>query len=709
MATGEYLLEVRSEEIPARMLEPGVRELATRVFEELMARGIGPREVETGYTPRRLVLVLSGLPGREPDREEQVMGPPVRAAFTPDGSPTPALTGFAKRTGVEPDQLARVQTEKGEYLAATKKTKGRATRDILTEIVPRILAGISWAKTMRWGSGEGPWVRPIHGIVSLLDGEVVPFGLFGIAAGEGTVGHPTLSPEPFRVKDVESYRRELAARSIEVRPAERHRVLLETMRSRAEALDGRLVEDEPLLDKLSSLCEIPGVMEGSFHEDFLELPSEVLATSLRDHQSALTVEPRDSEEAANGSGRLLPLFLTVMDRPDDPIGRTRSGNEWVVAARLADARFFYGEDRRAGLARRAEQLERLTFQERLGSYADKTSRLVGLATSLCEMLGWSEAAPTAAAAARLLKVDLATEMVKEFTSLQGVMGGIYAREEGQPEEVWQAVYDQYMPASTEDRIPRGRIGQVAGLADRLDTLVGIFGLGLIPTGSRDPFGLRRAAQGVVRIALEGGLPLDLEEAAARAAVLYGDRLTRGAEQILDDLRPFLHDRMRYVLGLAGYAYDEIEAALAMGGANLPDLRARVDALHRVREEPGFLTVVLAAKRIVNILKDAPEEALDEHFLAEPAEKDLYAAFQGLRSEVEEAAAAGDYERCLRRIAGLAPVLDRFFVDVLVMDPDPRIRRNRIALLQAIHRTVSRTARLTEVVVDKAEARARAGT
>lgn len=289
------------------------------------------------------------------------------------------------------------------------------------------------------------------------------------------------------------------------------------------------------------------------------------------------------------------------------------------------------------------------------------------------------------------------------------MGGIYAREEGQPEEVWQAVYDQYMPASTEDRIPRGRIGQVAGLADRLDTLVGIFGLGLIPTGSRDPFGLRRAAQGVVRIALEGGLPIDLEEAAARAAVHYSDRLTRSSEQILDDLRPFLHDRVRYVLGLAGYAYDEIEAALAAGGSNLPDLKARVDALHRVREEPGFLTVVLAAKRIVNILKDAPEETLDEQFLAEPAEKDLYAAFQGLRSEVEEAAAAGEYERCLRRIAGLAPVLDRFFVDVLVMDPDPRIRSNRIALLQAIHRTVSRTARLTEVVVDKAEARARAGT
>ncbi|HEX6862407.1 MAG TPA: glycine--tRNA ligase subunit beta, partial [Thermoanaerobaculia bacterium] len=319
MPQGEYLLEVRSEEIPARMLEPGVRELATRVFEELMARGLGPSEVETGYSPRRLVLILNGVPEREPDREEQVLGPPVSAAFAPDGSPKPALAGFAKKVGLEPDQLSRVKTDKGEYLAAVKKTEGRPTKEVLAEIVPRILTGISWAKTMRWGSGEGPWVRPVHGIVSLLDGEVVPFDLFGIPAGDRTVGHPTLTPEPFRVRGVEEYRKELAARSLEVHPAERRRVLLETMRSRAEALGGRLVEDGPLLDKLAALCEVPGVMEGGFHEDFLELPAEVLATSLRDHQSALTVE------SPNGDHELMPYFLTVMDRPDDPIGRTRSG------------------------------------------------------------------------------------------------------------------------------------------------------------------------------------------------------------------------------------------------------------------------------------------------------------------------------------------------------------------------------------------------
>src|SRR5947199_995068 len=268
MPRGEFLLEVRSEESPARMLEPGVRELATRVFEELMARGLGPREVETGFTPRRLVLILSGFPEREPDREEQVMGPPVRAAFGADGAPTPALLGFAKRTGLEPDQLARVKTDKGEYLAATRKIDGRATRDVLAEIVPRNLAGISWAKTMRWGSGEGPWVRPVHGIVSLLDGEVVPFELFGIAAGDRSEGHPTLSPSIFRVESVADYRRHLAARAIEVSPAARQRVLQSTMWTRAEALGGRLVEDPELIEKLAAICEIPGVMEGKFGDAF---------------------------------------------------------------------------------------------------------------------------------------------------------------------------------------------------------------------------------------------------------------------------------------------------------------------------------------------------------------------------------------------------------------------------------------------------------
>ncbi len=700
---GEFLLEVRAEEIPARMLEPGTRELATRVFEELMARGVGPREVETGYTPRRLVLILSGLPEREADREEQVLGPPVRAAYNAEGAPTPALLGFAKRCGVAPEELVRIATEKGEYLAAKQHTTGRATREILSELIPRILAGISWPKAMRWGAGDGPWVRPVQGMLALLDGEVVPMTFFDVAAGDSTIGHPILSPAPFAVTGAADYREKLTALGIEVRHAARRGRLHTAMTAEAEALGGKLVEDDPLLDKLAALCEIPGVMSGAFDPAFLSLPAEVLATSLRDHQSALTVE---------GPEGLMPAFLTVMDRPDDPIGRVRSGNEYVVAARLADARFFYGEDRKGKLAPKASRLASLGFHERLGTYGEKAERLARLAEAIGRRLGSdAQEIEQAVEAAKLLKVDLTTEMVKEFTSLQGIVGGIYAREDGHPEAVWQAIYDQYQPASTEDAIPRGRVGRIAGLADRLDTLVGIFGLGLIPTGSKDPFGLRRAAQGVVRIALEGGLSLDLEAIAREAVGFYGAKLTRSADEVLALLRPFLFDRIRHVLGLLGYAYDEIEAALGAtggsgGAASLPDLRARVAALKKVRGEERFLSVVLSAKRIANIVKDAPEHDLEAASLVEPAERELFDAFAELRAEIVEAMAERDYERVLFRTADLAPVLDKFFVDVLVMDPDPAIRANRIALLQAIHRTVSRTAKLTEMVEDKAELRGR---
>lgn len=687
----EYLLEVRAEEIPARMLEPAVRHLATRTFEELMALGLAPKEVEAGFTPRRLVLMLRGVPERERDRQEREVGPPAQVAWK-DGEPTRALQGFARRCGVKPEALERIETDKGEYVAATLDIPGRPTPEVLGELVPRVLHEISWPKQMRWGSGEGPWVRPVHGLVSLFGGEVVPFRLFDLDAGRTTVGHPVLSPEPFEVDGIKGYLERLGERHIEVRPGPRRKALEAALRSKAEELEGTLVEDDELLDKLTAICEIPGVMAGSFARSFLELPREVLVASLKDHQSALTVE--------SPSGDLLPHFLTVMDRPDDPAGRVRSGNEWVVTARLEDARFFHGEDKKVRLADRVGDLEHLTFHEKLGSYADKAKRIAELAELLCRELGRDDDVPAAVEAATLLKADLTTAMVAEFTSLQGVIGGIYAREEGYPEEVWQAIYDQYLPASVDDRVPRGRIGKVVSLADRIDTLVGIFGLSLIPTGSRDPFGLRRAAQGVVRIALEGEMPLDLDLVAAKAARLYGDQLERSGEQILDTLRPFLYDRIRYLLGHLGYAYDEIEAALAVGGDDLPDLEARVKALHKVREEETFLSVVLAAKRIVNIVKDQAEHTLRPEALVEPAEKALYEAHKRLKGEIEATAEAHDYEQALAKVGEFAEVLDRFFVEVLVMDENERLRQNRIALLQAIHRVLTRIARLTEMVVER---------
>jgi glycyl-tRNA synthetase beta chain len=697
--TGELLLEVLAEEIPARMLEAAIKELATRTFEDLMGRGVGPRELETGFTPRRLVLVLKGLPAKAGDVEELVTGPPSSAAFAADGTPTRAAIGFAQRLGLAPEALERVRTEKGEYVAGRKHTAGRPTIEILAEVLSRVLLGIGWAKTMKWGSGTGPWVRPVHGLLALFDGEVVPMELFGVRAGRETVGHPTLSPGAFAVTDSADYRARLAERGIEVRFDARCRRLEDEMGARAAAHGGTLVDDPALLAKLGAICEVPGVMEGAFDRGLLALPREVLGTSLRDHQSAFTVEK---------DGAMLPLFLTVMDRPDDPVGRVRAGNEWVVAARLADARFFWEEDRKVPLAEHAERLGHLAFHEKLGSYQAKAGRIATLAGDICSRLGWNDERPAAERAAALLKADLVTNMVKEFTSLQGVMGGIYAREGGEPEAVWQAIYDQYLPGTTEEPLPRGRAGLACGLADRLDTLAGMFGLRMIPTGTKDPFGLRRATQGLLRIVLERELPLDLVELLGSAVGLYGGAVKRTAEEVRADFAPFLVDRLRYLLGREGLAYDEIEAALAgfPGGAERPvtDVAARARALHEVRGERAFLGVVLAAKRIANITKGQPDHPLAEAVLAEPAERALHEAHARLSSGIDAALGRHDYAAALRSIAGLAADLERFFDEVMVMAEEPAVRENRLALLQGIGRTLSRAAGLTEMVVEKAEYR-----
>ena len=403
------------------------------------------------------------------------------------------------------------------------------------------------------------------------------------------------------------------------------------MRARAEALGGRLVEDPALLDKLAAICEIPGVMEGRFGDAFLELPAEVLATSLRDHQSALTVA------APNGDGTLLPYFLTVMDRPDDP-DRPRPLRQRVGGGGAPRRRplLLWRGPQAAARPSAPSSSSASPSTRSWGATPPRPSASSPSSAAICDQLGWGAEKPQAVDAARLLKVDLTTEMVKEFTSLQGIMGGIYAREEGQPEEVWQAIYDQYLPASAEDRIPRGRVGQVVGLADRIDTLVGIFGLGLIPTGTKDPFGLRRAAQGVVRIALEGGLPLDLEAVAAEAASLYGDRLTRSAGA--DPGRPPPLPRRPHPLPprprrlrLRRDRGRARRGSLQPAGPRAPGWTPST----RCARRPAFLSVVLAAKRIANIVKDAAEAPLDEALLVEPAERDLADAFAGLRADIED--------------------------------------------------------------------------
>ncbi len=685
----EYLLEVRSEDMPPEFQRRTIRHLATRIFEELMGRGLGPQQVSTGVTPRRLVVFLRALPGREPDREERELGPPVQEAFDDDGEPTEALLGFCERVGVTAEDLDKAKTERGEYVAAVRPIRGRPLAQALTEVVPQVLSEVRWGA--KAGIGDRFWVRPLRGFVSLLDGEPVAFDFGGVTAGRHTAGHPILSSESLEIADGDDYRRRMPDLGIVVSLDERRQRLHTALQEQAETLGGELVEDPELLDRLTLLCEIPGVVSGSFRAEYLELPEEVLLATLSRQESAFAVRRR---------GDLIPAFLTVMDRPDDPCGLVRSGQERAAAGRLSDARFYYEHDRDVTLAERCRGLDQLAFHPRLGSYADKVERLRALVELVCSELGWEEHLESALEATGLLKADLTTDMVRELPELRGTVGGIYAREEGYVESVWQAIYDHYRPASRESPIPRQAIGRVVAIADRLDTLVGFLGIGPVPSASKDPFALRRLAQGLLQILIEAELELDLDLVAARAVLLHGEALELSAEELLERLQSLLGERVANLLGQRGFAHDEIDAAMAVGKKNLPQLAARVAALSAVRRSPELGSLVLAARRIANIVRESAEFDLDQELLVEEAEVELFTRLGEVRETVDAAVAELRYEDGLRAMIELVPALDRFFADVLVMDEDQARRENRIALLQSCRRLFWRIARLNALVVDK---------
>ncbi len=705
--TVEYLLELRFSEVPPRLLKRAVRGLSMRLFEDLMGRGLGPREMITGITPRRLMVCLQGLPGVEPDREVRELGPPVEEAYEDSGEPTAALSGFLERVGAEPEDLQQVKTERGVYLAVLRDVPGKLVRDVLAEIVPVVIGELEWWLPMRAGSG-------LHGLLSLLDGEILDLELSGVSAGASTAGHPVLSPEPFEVADCADYLRRLRELGIEVIPEARRAALEEALTRRAADLGGELVGEDGLLDRLSSACEIPGVVDGSFDADYTTLPEEVLLAVLGGRLDAFALRGKVASAPIRGDEALLPVFLTVMDRADDPQGLIQAGQERTAAGRLVDARFRYQADRKLTLAERSRRLDGLDFHPRLGSQAAKAERIRELVELACGELGWRDVLEPAREASALLKADLTSGMVRDYPSLRGTIGGIYAREEGYIEVVWRAIYEQYRGGTSRrgasgtnyggegGSIPRDRVGWVVALADRLDSLVGFFGIGQTPSGSKDPFGLRRLARGLLGIVVDGEMELDLDLVTARAVLLYGDVLDRGAEDLLHELQTFIGDRFRHFLGQRGFAYDEIEAAEAIGTKNLPDLLARITALKAVREEGDFRSLVLAAKRIFNIVRDSPEYELRPDELADGAEQGLYVALGPVREAVDRAAAERRYEDCLRSMADLVPHLDHFFADVLVMDEDESLRANRIALLQACRRVFWRIARLKAMAVEKSD-------
>ena len=694
--TAEYLFELRLAEVPPRVSRRAARRLSMRLFEDLMGRGLGPREMVTGITPRRLMVCLQGLPEVEPDRRARELGPSVAEAYDESGKATAALSGFVERVGAELEELGEVKTERGVYLAVFREIPGKPIGEVLAEIVPPVLGELEWWPPMRAGGG-------VRGLLSLLDGEVLALEYAGAVAGAATSGHPVLSPAAFEVEDFADYLRRLHELGIEVIPEARRAALEEALADRAAELGGELVGDSDLLDRLTDACEIPGVVHGSFDPDYTTMPEEVVLAVLDGRLDAFALRGKAAAASGQGDGALLPFFLTVMDRADDPQGWVQAGQERAAAGRLIDARFRYDADRKLTLAERSRRLDGLDFHPRLGSYAAKSERIRELVELACGELGWQDVLEPAIEASALLKADLTSGMVRDYPALRGTIGGIYAREEGYIEVVWRAIYEHYQGwtfprRGADGTLPQDRVGRVVALADRLDSLVGFFGIGQTPSGSKDPFGLRRLARGLLRIIVDGGMELDLDLVAARAVLLYGEALDRGAEDLLRELQVFIGERFRHFLGQRGLAHDEIEAAEATGTKNLPDLLARVTALQAAREERDFRSLVLAAKRIFNIVKDSPEFELRPGELADGAERQLHEALGPVREAVDRAAAERRYQDCLRAMADLVPHLDRFFADVLVMDEDEGLRQNRIALLQACRRVFWRIARLKAMAV-----------
>lgn len=684
----ELLLEVLAEEIPAGFLHGAREDLLRGIATALAERRInGTFFVHS--TSRRLVVVSRDLPEMQEDVELDVTGPPASAAFDAQGRPTRSAEGFARGQGVEVESLVVVDTPKGRYVSARKRIEGRPTAEVLAEVIPEVIGKMAFPKTMRWGDGTPSWVRPVHSVIALFDGMVVPLTLFGVESGRTTVGHRTLSAARLIVTGADDYLAKLRRAIVEPDQAVRRRTLAERAEALASEAGGAPANDPALLDTWANLVEWSGLVCGAFREEFLGLPDEILVTSMREHQKVLPVRSAD--------GTLLPRFLAVADHTGDPKGLIVRGNEWVLNARFADARFFWEEDLKERLEARLPKLATLQFQEKLGDTLQRTGRIQEVAEALAGRLGLGSRAGEAVRAAALMKADLVSSMVREFTDLQGIVGGLYAREQGESPAVWEAIYDQYRPASPDDDVPRGDVGGIVALADRLDTLTGLFGLGLVPTGSKDPYALRRAALGVVRILLDKGWRIDLGKACADAYARHVS-LPRPAEEVLGELSAFLLERLRFLLEKRGFRHDEVEAVLTTDCRDVTDAAERVAAVAAIRKKEDFVPLSIAFKRIQNILAQAGEAGAepDPALLVEDAERQLAADYFQARGMIDHLVGTRQYAMALSVMASLGPSLDRFFTEVLVLAEDESLRKNRIALLRSMRDQFSRVARFSEI-------------
>ena len=734
----ELLLEIGTEEMPAGWLPSLTKQLGEHLAAALKANRLElDGIVETYSTPRRLTARIVRVSERQTDLEEVITGPPVAASLGPDGQPSPAAAGFARKHGVEVAGLERVETPRGAYLAYRRRERGRTAVDVLPDVLSAVLRALSCPKQMRWdawlddGRGELTFGRPIRWIVFLYGGRVVPFAIRRsdlaesplvqeVRSGAVTYGHRFLAAtgrpgRAIRVKTFADYRSRLLENFVMLDRGERHDKIARELDAHARRLNGRVsAAQSGLLQEVPDLVEYPSVVAGAFAAEFLELPEEVLATTMIHHQHFFPV--------ASQEGRLMPAFLVVTNTPVDNTATISRNAERVLAARLRDARFFLDADRQTRLEARVPMLSSVLFHQRLGTYHAKALRLSRLAGWIAgDVLQAASDAGHAATAGLLAKADLTSHLVRELTELQGTMGGIYARDEGMDEKVWRAIYHHYLPIGVEADAPPARqtLGRAAvtwagvALADKVDTVVGLFAAGERPTGTRDPFGLRRQAHGILKILVDlpdladAAAAVDLSAVLARARQILVElaepdvRIQEETEAERSDLQGFLADRLRYLFQQRGFGYDEVNAIVgsSRGFVERPlDARRRLEALRAVRGSQDFEALAVAFKRVKNLAREltgGPAESWD--LLTGPAEAALVSEYRGRGEVIRRAVAAGEYGTAFKTAAGFRPVVDRFFNDVFVMVEEERLRRQRLTLVWRLHELLLELADISEIV------------
>lgn len=686
MSTKELFLEIGTEEIPAGFIPRALAEMEAMIMRELAAARLSFGEIKTLATPRRLALVVKDIPAVQPDAEITASGPSKKAAYDADGKPTKAAEGFARGQGVDVSALQIISTEKGEYLAVTKQETGRPTHELLAEILPRLVSNIPFKKSMRWGDLDVRFARPIHWIVALFDGIVVPFSFGNIESGTISRGHRFMANTTFPVRNFSHYQEECERHFVIVDPERRKEIIRRETHRVAIAAGGHLLPDEELLDQVVYLVEYPSAVHGTFPAEFLKVPKEVLITSMRSHQRYFSI--------VDESGRLMPGFITINNTLTDDPSVVVKGNERVLRARLSDARFFFEEDQKVTLDERVESLKKVVYQQKLGTSYEKMERFRALAEGLSETLNPAVKTQTARAAT-LCKADLVSGMVGEFPEVQGIMGREYALLEGTEPAVANAIAEHYLPVQAGGELPASDIGAFVSIADKLDTICGCFGVGLIPTGAADPYALRRATIGIISIILDRGYRLSLQALIGQSLDLLAAKLTRPQEQVAADVLEFF--RGRFVNLLANdFAADAVDAAVAAQFGDLVNVKDRISALAEFKSHPDFEPLAGAFKRVGNIIKEGNDTPVNQALFQDPAETCLYEAFLSAKNAVDARIKSGEWLDALTEIATLRGPVDTFFEKVMVMAEDRGVRENRLALLTGIARMFEKIADFSKI-------------